>query len=369
MGEPPVFAGRVALQQRVLPDYRVPFVDLLAESCRTGLYVFAGTPQPGEGIEPARRVLRAQWKRVENRYVGTGPIRLVRQTGVQDWLRDTRPDVLILESNPRNVSGWQAANWMRGLSKPVVGWGLGITQRRGPLGALGRQVWSRWLSLLDAVIAYSSSGAAEYIAAGFPAGRVFVAVNSVMGPPTRKVARQAASGRPLRILFVGRLQARKRLDGLFRALGRSGIAAQVRIVGSGPDLGSIRQAAEGLEPPVEFVGRLVGAELDDQYAWADLFVLPGTGGLAVQQAMASGLPVIVAESDGTQADLVTPKNGWLIPAADEMALAAALQQAAGEPGGLLEKGRESSRIVYERANIEVMRTVFLRALNAVAVDC
>ena len=42
------------------------------------------------------------------------------------------------------------------------------------------------------------------------------------------------------------------------------------------------------------------------FAGADLFVLPGTGGLAVQEAMSYALPVIVAKGDGTQEDLVRP---------------------------------------------------------------
>ena len=49
-------------------------------------------------------------------------------------------------------------------------------------------------------------------------------------------------------------------------------------------------------------------------------MLPGTGGLAVQQAMAHGLPVIVAQGDGTQDDLVRPENGWQIPPDDLAAL-------------------------------------------------
>ena len=47
------FRGRLALQQRVLPSYRAPFFDLLAESCEGGLSLFAGQPRPEEGIATA----------------------------------------------------------------------------------------------------------------------------------------------------------------------------------------------------------------------------------------------------------------------------------------------------------------------------
>ena len=37
---------------------------------------------------------------------------------------------------------------------------------------------------------------------------------------------------------------------------------------------------------------------------SNIFVLPGTGGLAINEAMAYGLPVICSEADGTEKDLV-----------------------------------------------------------------
>lgn len=363
-----IFAGKVALQQRVLPDYRVPFVDLLAESCRGGLHVYAGHPMPGEGIRSAQRVLRAEWRRADNRYLGRGLLRFLRQPGLLAWLSELKPDAVILESNPRYLDNWRAADRMRESGRPVIGWGLGVPAREGLAGALIGVLWRRWLDKLDAVLSYSSAGAAEYIAAGFPAGRIFVAVNSVIGPPEDAPERRSAAGRPLRILFVGRLQERKRLGDLFRALERVDIPAEVRIVGDGPALPLFQRQAQGLSPQVEFLGRQVGQELEAHYAWADLFALPGTGGLAVQQAMASGLPVIVAEGDGTEADLVTPANGWLVPPGDQAALAQTLQEAAASPQALVKMGRESFRIVKDRANIGAMRDVFVRALNAVAAE-
>ena len=47
------YPGRLALQQRVLPGYRVPFFDLLAESCEGGLNLFAGQPRRVESIATA----------------------------------------------------------------------------------------------------------------------------------------------------------------------------------------------------------------------------------------------------------------------------------------------------------------------------
>ncbi len=65
-------------------------------------------------------------------------------------------------------------------------------------------------------------------------------------------------------------------------------------------------------PETEFPGGIHDEALAPWFRKADLFVLPGTGGLALQQAMAYGLPVIAGVADGTQADLVRQSNGWLL---------------------------------------------------------
>jgi glycosyltransferase involved in cell wall biosynthesis len=116
------------------------------------------------------------------------------------------------------------------------------------------------------------------------------------------------------------------------------------------------------------MGALSGAELEAYFTTADLFVLPGTGGLAVQQAMAHALPVIVAEGDGTQEDMIRmgkeASNGWLVPADDRVALVEALQAALSDPLRLRQMGAESYRIVVEDVNLEQMVEVFVEALKA-----
>lgn len=99
------------------------------------------------------------------------------------------------------------------------------------------------------------------------------------------------------------------------------------------------------------------------FAQADLFILPGTGGLAVQEAMAHGLPVIVAKGDGTQDDLVRGGNGWQIPPDDYGALAQVTREALADLGRLRRMGEESARIVTEEINIEKMVEAFVDSLK------
>ncbi len=363
------FSGKVALQQRVLPSYRGAFLDTLANACVGGLSVFAGKPLPQEGIEPLDALHVAQYVQASNRYIAnpSSPLFFCWQAGVIRWLESWQPDVLVVEANPRYLTTPSAIRWMHARGRKVLGWGLGAPRLTGPFSGIRNVQRLRFLHSLDAVIAYSRQGADQYLQLGLPPGRVHVAFNAVDPPPTTlPPARPPQFGGKPVILFVGRLQARKRLDLLLQAC--AGLPGELQphlvIIGDGPARASFEALARNIYPRAEFIGARYGAELDHFYNQADLFVLPGTGGLAIQQAMAHALPVIVARGDGTQDDLVRDENGWQVTPDDLPALAEVLRAALSDAARLRAMGQESFRIVREEINIETMAQVFVRVFNS-----
>ena len=79
--------------------------------------------------------------------------------------------------------------------------------------------------------------------------------------------------------------------------------------------------------------------------------------------MSHGLPVIVAEGDGTQDDLVRPSNGWQIPPDDLTSLSKTMRLALSDVPRLRKMGMESHRIVSQEINLERMVEVFVEVLN------
>lgn len=359
------FPGKLGLQQRVLPTYRAPFFDLLAEACDGGMSLFTGSPRPVEGISTTDRLRVARYHPGKNIHLSRGGLYSCYQIGLLSWLKDWDPDALIVEANPRYLSTPAAVRWMHGRGRPVVGWGLGAAPLSGLLAGFRNQRRALFLKQFDALIAYSQRGADEYAALGFPREKIFVAHNSVATRPASALPRRPSAFNPQpTILFVGRLQRRKQIDSLLRACAQLPEKPRLIIVGDGPERERLEGLARELYPSTEFAGARHGAELSPYFEAADLFVLPGTGGLAVQQAMSYGLPVIVAQGDGTQDDLVRKENGWQIPPDDFEALLFVMKEALSDVARLRRMGDESYRIVREEINLEKMVETFVTTLNA-----
>jgi glycosyltransferase involved in cell wall biosynthesis len=349
------FPHRLALQQRVLPSYRVPFFDLLAQSCED-MGLFAGQARPVEMIASGRTKI-AKYHEAENIHLFNGSFYCCYQRGFINWLEERNPDSLIVEANPRYLSTPAAVRWMHARGRKVIGWGLGAPKRTW--------VWNRFINQFDAMLSYSQRGAEEYAALGFPREKIFVAHNSVSPKPEQSLVSRPQTVSHVTLLFVGRLQARKRIDSLLCACAEMGSAPRLLIVGDGPERTSLESLAKEVYPTAEFIGAKHGAELKPYFEQADLFVLPGTGGLAVQEAMSYGLPVIVAKGDGTQDDLVRAGNGWQIQPEDYGALVSTMKNALSDIARLRKMGEESYQIVSEEINTQKMADVFVDALNSV----
>lgn len=357
------FSGKLAIQQRVLPNYRAAFFDRLASVCDGGMSLFAGLPRAWEGITTISKLEVAHVELGRNIHLFPGNFTLCYQFGLIDWLENWNPDVLVVEANARCLSTPAAIQWMHQRGKPVVGWGLG-SPLDGPLVGFRRMGRLSFLKQFEALIAYSQRGADEYAALGFPYERIFVAHNAVSASPLSPLPlRPSTFNLQPHILFVGRLQARKRMDDLLKACAQLDSQPRLVIIGDGPERLALESLAREIYPTAEFIGAKHGAELKSYFKEADLFVLPGTGGLAIQEAMSYGLPVIVAQGDGTQDDLVRKENGWQIPPSDFEALVSTMKEALSDVRRLRRMGAESYRIVKEEINIEKMVETFVTVLN------
>ena len=155
-----IFPGRLGIQQRVLPSYRVPFFDMLARVCEGGMSLFAGLPRAEESIASGKLQI-ANHALARNIHLLKGSLYFCYQRGLLDWLADWNPDALIVEANPRYLSTPAAIKWMHDRGRPVLGWGLGALPSASShfLRKWGERKWRAFLNRFDGLIAYSQRGA------------------------------------------------------------------------------------------------------------------------------------------------------------------------------------------------------------------
>ena len=212
---------------------------------------------------------------------------------------------------------------------------VGAYARAYRIGTTERAAW-RWIRSVHNAAARTLAPSTEAVAALVAHGveRVHLwrrGVDDLRFHPRHRSAgirRALAPDGEVLVGFVGRLAVEKQVELL------AGVARLPRVrlvlVGDGPAAAALRHAL----PTAVFLGTRHGAQLARIYASLDVFAHTGpyeTFGQAVQEAMASGLPV-VAPASGGPLDLVQDgRTGYLVPPNRAEGFTAAVAGLAGDP--------------------------------------
>lgn len=233
-------------------------------------------------------------------------------------LRGFAPDVVHLAAP--FVVGYRGLAAARRLAIPTVAVYqtdvAGFASAYG-LGLTARAAW-RWTCRLhgqaDRTLAPSSWATAALRERGVPRVHQWArGVDTSRFTPSKRDASLRAELAPngeLLVGYVGRLAPEKQVDRLAVLADLPGI--RLVVVGDGPGAERLRAAL----PTAAFLGFRGGDELAHIYASLDVFVHTGpseTFCQAVQEALASGLPVVAPDAGGPR-DLVLPgRTGFLVP--------------------------------------------------------
>jgi len=252
------------------------------------------------------------------------------------------------------ASGGTAA---RKLGLPVVAvyaTDMAAYARTYHLGKFGETVaWSltrRIHNAADHTLAPSTATAAELVGRGFERVSVWGrGVDTERFDPAKRserLRRELAPGGEVIVGYVGRLAAEKRLDLLSGVADIPGV--RLVIIGAGP----AEAVAKHALPSALFLGQLEGDELARSYASLDIFVHSGpheTFGNTLQEAAASGLPV-VAPAAGGPLDLVEDDvTGFLVAPGDADALTAAVSTLASDWQLRAAQGHAARRSMLDRS--------------------
>lgn len=266
------------------------------------------------------------WK-FKSRYIGKYPLPFGREMHIPwDEIRLAKPDVFVQEYDRSYLAFGHI------LAKAAA--------RRTAFRVLQPPAWAK-RTMLGEFLRYflfrsvdgakiSGADAEKYACKyGLPKDRLFRVTQSIdvqlyqksklISDRERQAKRNELGLKGCVFIFVGRLFHGKGLENLIGAyaqLVREKANVSLLIVGDGPKEAEYRALTRNL-PGVRFPGFIQAADLPNYYGISDVFVLPTLGdshGLVIDEAMASGLPVITTKAAGDiEERLPDGKAGFVIP--------------------------------------------------------
>lgn len=320
-----------------------------------------------------------------NRPVGyeerrAGPFYVRWQAGVLSLIREWRPDVVITLGIPSTISNWLAMDWARRHGGTTVSWHCAWEPQLGNAGSLALKQWlsRKYLGLADHVLVYSTKGSRYLQSLGCPPEQLTVCYNGLeIDGLLARESQYRAKGKLLRehyhlngrrlFLYVGGMMPEKQVPFLLDAFQSTEgtMNAVLWLVGDGPDLPAMREMVRTRNlHSVKFWGRVTD-DVDALFAAADFFVLPGLGGLALNQALFWGVPCVAGDADGTEDDLVLEgRTGFRFSAMNRDSLRRALGKCLDlEESTRAAWGATGRALVTERSNVNQMVDTFIRTIN------
>jgi phosphatidylinositol alpha 1,6-mannosyltransferase len=160
-------------------------------------------------------------------------------------------------------------------------------------------------------------------------------VDSVLFHPEKRnkksLAKFGLSESKITITYVGRLADEKSIPELIQAFNSlaENHNIQLLLVGDGPIKANLEKSLEISDGNYAFTGIKKGEELAELYASSDIFAFPSrteTFGQVVQEAMASGLPVVGFDSPGVRDLIDDGETGILVASKNEVEFKEALKK-------------------------------------------
>jgi glycosyltransferase involved in cell wall biosynthesis len=340
--------SRLVILTEIMSPYRIPVFNALARLPGVDLHVIflAETDPtlrqwtvPKEQIRFSYQVLPSWRRRLGGR-------NLLLNRGLAAALRQAAPDA-VLCGGYNYLASWQCLWWARRRRVRFLAWVESTQMDRRGGHLLVESLKTMFIRRCDGFIVPGKSSFDYIRSFKVPEERIFTAPNAVdtdfFASEAERVRRDAAAqrqrlGLPLRyFVFVGRLVPEKGIFDLLQAYAALPLELRTEVglvfVGDGPARARLQQQLAAVAPgTVHFAGFAQRERLAAYYALAEVFVLPthtDTWGLAVNEAMACGLPVVCSSTAGCVADLVTEGwNGRVFPAHEVSRLAALLGELA-----------------------------------------
>ena len=302
-----------------------------------------------------------------------GSYTLRRYVDVMEKIKAIAPTVVIDAAHVGNFTHWRIAAAKRRSGYRLVSWLCGYEFHPG---RLKKALLDRFVPQYDFHLAYHTNARAYALMHGAKGHQIAIMHNTINEAKVARIPKADAvrllnakhpeiQNRRI-VLFVGAILAEKRVEVILHAmtqLARSDVVFV--LVGDGEHLPAIRAACAGRSDVV-----ITGAVIDGvgpYFDAAEVYLLPGTGGLGINEAMAHGLPVISGFADGSADDLVIDGvNGFRLREGTAEELADRLAAILADPNLSAQMGSKSRELITTKFAFEGFIERITTALVALA---
>ena len=381
MASPKVRPIRLAVVQPVMSPLRRPVFELMAQNPSIGIRVFVLS----EALPN-----RPGWNLKEKEVLDVEVVAARRQlvTGTTPGGREATDFRFYSSTLARSIHAWGADAVLFGGTaliaqllplKFINGMKFIVGVADTPVTAAQYPSWRRALRAClyrqaDAYVPYGNAAVAYLQSIGVPENRIFhgkYAVDNNLYHCTSP-QRPSSDDYLCQWITVGQLVPRKGFEQLIRAWAAQKPEFLQRnklwIVGEGPEHARLKALIEhhDLEGEISLLGHMHPDQLVGLYQRARAFVFPTLmdhWGLVVNEAMASGLPILCSKYAGCYLDLIRPENGLIFDPLERNSFAKALAEFWNHRNEWLKMGAYSQEII-STYTLAATADAMLNATNA-----
>jgi len=231
------------------------------------------------------------------------------------------PETVVLFVHLKDFSTWPLIFWLKIKKIPFVYWNHGINLQ-DPNNVIKNFGFKFVHNISDAILLYSPNEI-KYVSSK-NRKKTFVANNTLnfkSFPPVledkEKLLKKYGIKTKKNILFVGRIQRRKRLDDLIDCFSK--ISSNIGLIIVGPGLKERQKIKVDNMENAHYLGAVYdNKKVNEIFKMSDVFCIPGTNGLGLNQALYWGLPAITEEVKHSPEIyyLKDGVNGYIVPKGD-----------------------------------------------------
>jgi len=305
------------------------------------------------------------------------PFKIRYNKGMFAAIREYDPDLVIVQAITGNLTNRRIVSWAKRKNKKLILWFSGYDPglAKGLLKSLKKYLVSTFFRKADLHLTYSTKGNAYAESMGIPPEKIRTSYNGIeiehllakeedIWEGSKEVVRKYKLENHVTFLYVGGLIPEKRVDLLLEAfcsLRKKYDHIKLLIIGDGPlKEETLKTISEQNDDHIHYLGRIIEGA-DPFFAASDCFVLPGVGGLALNQAMLWRKTCIVSEADGTEDDLVIENvTGFRFERNNLSSLTDAMERRINKNRDEMDEMEAKARKIIEtKSNVNNMVRVFM----------